>query len=321
MENDRLSVKPVQDTSTNPAVIVPEQLAVPSNIPATKKKSLLFHYARRLFLSTDASRRSTNFYNEFTYNRYLTAADGTKIGAFFYEPPLINNETNYFLVCHGKGCDRYELNIFISPAELAVTHNICILVIDYRGFADSDGEFDVDEVNLDVLAGFEFLHKYSEGKPIFLVGHSLGGAVSIEYGRYSISNNLKHQPAFIYSIAAFSTTLAVCEDYRLFRFLTFLIPGLRQLVRDGFNHDSIAAAKIIGDRMMVIHGINDGIVEIYHGREIANTGGCEIKETKHNHISIFRSAKIWEMIVEDSRKRIKVLKEDEINRMTNSQPN
>ena len=172
-------------------------------------------FTRRNFESTHFSLKLAGK----TVNLKLKSADNTTIGSWFifsdsfyrqlpYPPPprpnttdftspqrnnitsaLQNNPTILFL--HGNtGTRAFSLRTVIYTA-LTSRLNANIMVVDYRGFGDSEGYPSVGGVSMDARAGWDFL--ISEGaKPedVLIMGHSLGtaiaGLLAAELGREGI---------------------------------------------------------------------------------------------------------------------------------------
>ena len=154
-----------------------------------------------------------------TVNLKLKSADNTTIGAWFifsdlfyrqlpYPPPPQPNTTDFtspqrknissalqnsptILFLHGNtGTRALPLRTVVYTA-LTSRLNVNIMVIDYRGFGDSEGYPSVGGVSMDARAGWDFL--ISEGaKPedVLIMGHSLGtaiaGLLAAELGREGV---------------------------------------------------------------------------------------------------------------------------------------
>ena len=154
-----------------------------------------------------------------TVNLKLKSADNTTIGAWFifsdtfyqqlpYPPPPRPNTSDFttphrknipsalqnsptILFLHGNaGTRALPLRTVIYTA-LTSRLNANIMVIDYRGFGDSEGHPSVGGVSMDARAGWDFL--ISEGaKPedVLIMGHSLGtaiaGLLAAELGREGV---------------------------------------------------------------------------------------------------------------------------------------
>ncbi|MBR9681154.1 MAG: alpha/beta hydrolase [Candidatus Altiarchaeota archaeon] len=88
---------------------------------------------------------------------------------------------NAILMIHGFRGNRSEGGRFKTLAKAITASNLSVLRIDCRGSGDSEGDFfdmTVSSEVEDTLAAIKFLQK--EGvKKIGLIGHSLGGEISI----------------------------------------------------------------------------------------------------------------------------------------------
>jgi alpha/beta superfamily hydrolase len=92
------------------------------------------------------------------------------------------------LICHFMDVRGYHgLKIYSMLAEKACQNGFVSLTFDFRGVGRSTGEFDYGfGEQEDVVCAFDYLASRSEVEPrnIFIVGHSLGAAVSL----YAIQN-------------------------------------------------------------------------------------------------------------------------------------
>ena len=112
-----------------------------------------------------------------------------KIYGMLYLPD--NVPAPALLVCHGMNAQGFHLlEIYTQLARTACENGFVSLVFDFRGVGKSSGEFDYGfgEQN-DVRCAIHYLASRPEVIPnrIFVVGHSLGGAVSL----YAVQNEEK----------------------------------------------------------------------------------------------------------------------------------
>lgn len=109
-------------------------------------------------------------------NVFLTAADGTKLNAWFIK---VSQPRATVILCHGNGG-----NIGDRLAKITVFRNMGfnVLIFDYRGYGKSRGFPSEKGLYLDALAAFDYALSRPEVDPKKLViyGGSLGGAVAIE---------------------------------------------------------------------------------------------------------------------------------------------
>jgi alpha/beta superfamily hydrolase len=103
------------------------------------------------------------------------------------------------LICHFMDANGYHgLKIYTQLADEACENGFVSLVFDYRGVGNSTGEFDYgDGEQLDVKCAFNFLASRPEVLPndIFVVGHSLGAAVSL----YALQNETRVKGLVLWS--------------------------------------------------------------------------------------------------------------------------
>ena len=108
-------------------------------------------------------------------------------------PQIIDLNTNYFIVCHGKGIDRIDATN-LADLRSFYDKNAVFLVIDYRGFGESTGKFKVGDINIDLDAAIKFLQNKFKAKKINLIGHSLGSAIVIQYCNYLVETGKSFYP-------------------------------------------------------------------------------------------------------------------------------
>ena len=105
----------------------------------------------------------------------LTTKDGEDIGAWFIDSP---DDAASVLVIHGHKGQRGNS---LSRAELFASRGMAVLMITLRAHGDSTGEF--DDVGFgarhDVVAGVRFLESRRPGRPVIVVGSSMGAAAAV----------------------------------------------------------------------------------------------------------------------------------------------
>lgn len=233
-----------------------------------------------------------------TVNLKLKSADNTTIGAWFvfsdpfyrqlpYPPPPRPNTTDptspqrkhissalqhspTILFFHGNTATRaFPLRTAIYTV-LTSRLNVNILVIDYRGFGDSEGYPSVEGVSMDARAGWDFLMSKG-GKPedVLIMGHSLGtaiaGILAAELGREGV------KPRGTVLMSPFSSVRTLIDQYYLFGFLPLLkplsaIPYVPQLVTWSLIHrfDTLALVPDIKSSILIAHADNDWDIPSSH---------------------------------------------------------
>ena len=110
------------------------------------------------------------------------SGDGVGLSGVLYVPDRV--PARAVIVCHGF--DRrgfHGISLFRDMAESACRSGFVSLVFDFRGCGESDGVFGYGwDEQKDLAAAIEFLLSRSETRRdggVFVVGHSLGGAVAL----------------------------------------------------------------------------------------------------------------------------------------------
>lgn len=111
------------------------------------------------------------------------SVDGVRLRGLLYVPDGVSARAPGLIVCHGydkRGFRGYAL--FEQMAKTACQNGLVSLVFDFRGCGQSGGEFGYGwDEQKDLEAAIDFLLDRREVRRdcVFVVGHSLGGAVSL----------------------------------------------------------------------------------------------------------------------------------------------
>jgi alpha/beta superfamily hydrolase len=107
--------------------------------------------------------------------------EGVRLYGEIYEPDVVPAPA--LLICHGMNAQGFHLlKIYSQLAETACAEGFEVLVFDFRGVGRSTGQFDYGfGEQQDVRCALNYLssRKNVMSNRIFVVGHSLGGAVSL----------------------------------------------------------------------------------------------------------------------------------------------
>lgn len=105
---------------------------------------------------------------------------GLKIAAFL-DLPDNNSPQHYAIFSHCFTCTK-ELKSIINIDTSLTETGTAVLRFDYTGIGESEGEFSDSNYSMyieDLLSASDFLEK-NYGNPELLIGHSLGGCVTLE---------------------------------------------------------------------------------------------------------------------------------------------
>ncbi|KAM0677963.1 hypothetical protein BDAP_001443 [Binucleata daphniae] len=223
-------------------------------------------------------------------NIYLETKDNIKIGCWVLKPVNIDKSTQCILVLHSNGCNR-KLFTENFRFDRLLAYNYILVVSDYRSFGDSQGDFWIDTVNFDVEAAHKHCINAYKKEPSFL-GYSLGGAIALEYLKYS-----KHKNKLVI-ISTFSSTVDILNTVGLWRFVSYLVPYAEQKIVNEFNFDcSTNIRNANKENVLIIHGSVDEMIPCEQGKKLAEIARCRFIEMKnHDHFSLFSDGSIFVLI-------------------------
>lgn len=192
----------------------------------------------------------------------LVAADGTRLHAWWLPAKAGVEVKGTVLHLHGNGGN---LAWHLGGAAWLPEQGYQVLMLDYRGYGLSEGEPRLPEVYQDIEAAFAWLAQAPEvqGKPLVLLGQSLGGALALHYLAEHDERRamlaalvLDGVPASYRDVARFALSNA---------WLTWpLQVPLSWLVPDG---DSAihAMPRLSGVPMLIYHSLDDEVVPLANG--------------------------------------------------------
>lgn len=110
----------------------------------------------------------------------ITAADGTRLHAWWLPAKEGVEVKGTVLHLHGNGGN---LAMHLGGSYWLPNEGYQVLMLDYRGYGLSQGKATLPEVYGDIEAALGWLDKAPQvqGKPLVLLGQSLGGAMAIHY--------------------------------------------------------------------------------------------------------------------------------------------
>ncbi|KAI8873647.1 alpha/beta-hydrolase [Ramicandelaber brevisporus] len=175
-----------------------------------------------------------------------------------------------------------------------------ILVLDYRGFADSDGSPYEDGLILDALAGWKYLRQFLPAHRIIVQGHSLGSGVAVkmtrtlndvelfekiinssgaqENSKNAIRSFISEQPAAVVLEAPYAAISDLICTFRRFPLLLplTLLPPLEQYARARLIHrfESRIHISRVTAPVLIVHGKKDGVIPITHSEVLFTTAAA-----------------------------------------------
>ncbi|KAK7871587.1 hypothetical protein R5R35_001782 [Gryllus longicercus] len=182
------------------------------------------------------------------------------------------NPTFTILFSHGNAVDIGQILDFYRDLTSAMRCNV--LLYDYSGFGESTGKPSERNINADITTAWNVLrYKYEiPADKIVLYGQSIGTVPTVDLAS-------RQQCAGVILQSPFTSGLRlVFPNWKIARPF------------DVFNN--IGKVHRIKSRVLVIHGTDDSIIDISHGRELHNR--CRnkvdplwISGAGHNNIEIY----------------------------------
>jgi fermentation-respiration switch protein FrsA (DUF1100 family) len=196
----------------------------------------------------------------------LTTADGLTLGAWY----LPGEGGHTVLVANGNGGDRTDR---VALAAALRDAGFAVLLFDYRGYGDSEGEPTEAGLALDVRAARSYLVDDLRVPPDRLVyfGDSIGGAVVSELA-------VEYPPAGLVLRSPFTELADTAAEHYPF------LP-VRLLLRDRFP--VVEHVRRIRVPTVVVHGSADSVVPPAQSRAVAEAAAgpvtvVEVRGADHN---------------------------------------
>lgn len=207
-------------------------------------------------------------YEEVTFK----SEDGTKLHGWFIQNHG-DDRKGTVVYSHGNaGAIGHHLG-FITWASSA---GYQILMYDYRGFGESEGSVERKGIVEDVNAAVKYVksRKDVDSEKVFSFGHSLGGAKSIA----ALGGEKRESVVGVISFAGFSSYQKIAQRMAGEIALNLVTEELSP--RD-------YVAKISPTPLLIVHGDQDAVVPVEHGRELFGKAKepkslIEVKGGSHN---------------------------------------
>jgi len=184
---------------------------------------------------------------------HFKSADGTQLFGWFI--PAKSGEAKAkatVIFSHGNaGSVSYHL-AFVNKF---VRDDYNVFLYDYRGYGHSKGKPEKEGIIADVVAAFKYIEARPLKKPIFSVGHSLGGAKSIAAVTQYRPKNLKG----IVVVSSFCS-------YRKIG-VQMIGPAASKVISNTHNPEDLIP-NIKDMPLLVIHGEQDRTIPFSHGKAI-----------------------------------------------------
>lgn len=202
------------------------------------------------------------------------------------------------LVLHGNSTNRNTFSRMYN-IENMVEEGISALIIDYRGFGDSEGSPRKTAFMEDISASIKYF-KQNHISTISIVAYSLGTAIALEYlAEYVKKTNKSVSIEKLVLVSPFTSTVSLLREYTIWNWIEKILPDSTESAIVGMGYNSVENIKNISIRTLVIHGGLDWLIPWHHGEILANSSQSAtfLKIDKETHNSILKNPVTWKTIV------------------------
>ncbi|MDH3329886.1 MAG: alpha/beta hydrolase [Desulfobulbaceae bacterium] len=215
---------------------------------------LYFMQARMLFYpglpGRDLRAKPTDIGLEYE-SVHITTSDSIRLHGWFVKA---GRERGTLLFFHGNAGN---ISHRLDSLRIFNTLGLSVLIIDYRGYGQSQGRISETGTYLDAEAAWQYLTEQKRIDPqnIILFGRSLGGAIAANLAA-------KHPPAALILESVFSSVPDMAARF-------YPVFPVRLLAR--FNYDTRKSLASVYCPVLVIHSPDDEIIPFENGRILFET--------------------------------------------------
>ena len=175
---------------------------------------------------------------------------GIEIHYFFYYYDNYK-EDKVLLFCPGIGSGHCG---YLAEINCLAKRGYKVITLDYTGCGDSKGEC-LASLNMPTLDVMDLLEHLKLGKPLVIVGHSLGGFTALNL------SNIRNDIVATVAISPFLSIESIIMSGTHSKFVTSrVLKYEKKTVPQYYNIDNISYLKNTKDRLFIIQSDDDGII-------------------------------------------------------------
>ncbi len=211
----------------------------------------------------------------------LTISENERIHCWYFIDSLQDPVLIYF---HGNGENIETLwisGLYTQFRQLKIN----FVVMDYPGYGNSSGKPSEESVLESASEVIRWVKENHPGNSLILAGWSLGASVAIQ--------SAARHPGEIRAVIALSPWLSLDTVARE-HYPVWLV---RMLLTE--HYDLASALKKLKVPILIIHGAQDEIIPVSHGRELSGTNNLTVRYLelpRAGHSDLFSSVLFWQEI-------------------------
>jgi hypothetical protein len=216
-------------------------------------------------------------------NIEISSADGTRLHAWLLKPDSETKTKGRILYLHGNA---ENISTHIANIHWLPSFGYEVLMLDYRGYGQSEGKACLPGVISDIEAGIAWLKQYQQDRtPLFIIGQSLGASLAA----YSVG---KHPEWLIQGVvldAPFRAYSDIAKAKAGELWLTWPLQyPISWMISDRFSAENTISA-IAPRPLLMFASINDQVVPFAHSETLFEQAGQpkRLLKTTGPHISTF----------------------------------
>ena len=226
---------------------------------------------------------------------FITAADGTRLHAWWLPAKRGVTVKGTVLHLHGNGgnVSSHLAGSWWLPAE-----GYQVLLLDYRGYGRSAGEVSLAGSYQDIDAAFTWLQQAPDvqGKPLVLLGQSLGGAMAVHYLAAHPASRAQLKALVLDGVPASYRDMAQYTLANVWLTWPLQVP-LAWLMPDG---DSAIAAmpQLAGLPVLLYQSLDDEVVPLSNGVRLYQAAPPPrvLQLTRGGHVQTFAEP-LWRRVL------------------------
>ncbi|MBI6681586.1 alpha/beta hydrolase [Pseudomonas viridiflava] len=225
----------------------------------------------------------------------LTAADGTRLHGWWLSAKAGVPVKGTVLHLHGNGGN---MSWHLGGSWWLPEQGYQVLMLDYRGYGQSQGEPSLPAIYQDIQAAFDWLKAAPEvqGKPLVVLGQSIGGALAVHYLAEHPDERSRIKALVLDGVPASYRDVARNSLSNSWLTLPFRTP-LSWFIPDGDSAVN-GLPRIAGTPMLIFHSMDDTLVPLVNGIRVYKAAPPPrvLQLTRGGHVQTFADP-LWRQVM------------------------